>query len=66
MQYFGFSKQILVHTKKEMHTVVNCHMLCTVDPRKQFCTLYFVFLPANLVFNINDDNLYKKTRAICL
>ena len=44
VQYFGFNKQVLVQTKKEMHTVVNCRMLCTVDP-KQFCTLYFVFLP---------------------
>jgi hypothetical protein len=23
MQYFGFNKQVLVQTKKEMHTVVN-------------------------------------------
>jgi hypothetical protein len=44
-----------MQTKKEMHTVVNCRMLCTVDP-KQFCTSNFVFLP--VVFNINDDNIF--------
>jgi hypothetical protein len=34
----------------------NCRMLCTVDP-KQFCTLYFVFLPGF----INDGKyLFKK------
>jgi hypothetical protein len=37
VQYFGYNKQVRVQTKKEMHTVVNCRMLCTVDP-KQFCT----------------------------
>ena len=44
VQYFGFNRRVLLQTKKEMHTVMNCRMLCTVDP-KQFCTLYFVFLP---------------------
>jgi hypothetical protein len=47
VQYFGFNKQVLVQTtEKEMHTVVNCRMLCTVDP-KQFCTSFFVFLPSD-------------------
>jgi hypothetical protein len=37
VQYFGFNKQVLIQTKKEMHTVVKS---CTVDPDpKQFCTL---------------------------
>ena len=26
VQYFGFNKQVLVQTKKEMHAVVNCRM----------------------------------------
>jgi hypothetical protein len=47
VQYFGFKKQVLVQTKKEMHTV-QCELSYVVHCRsraKQFCTLYFVFLP---------------------
>jgi hypothetical protein len=39
VQYFGFNKQVLVQTTEK-------EMLCTVDP-KQFCTLFFVFLPSD-------------------
>jgi hypothetical protein len=30
VQYFGFDKLVLVQTKKEMHTIVNCR----IDPKQ--------------------------------
>ena len=56
MQYFGFNKQVLVQTKKEMHTVVNCRIILYC--RSQ--TILYVNTPSYLVLNINDDNLFKK------
>ena len=51
VQYFGFNKQVLVQTKKEMHTVVTI-LYC----RSQ--TILYVNTPSYLVLNINDDNLF--------
>ena len=46
MQYFDFNIQVLVQTKKKMHTAVvdcdDCRIIvqCTLSPDpKQFCTL---------------------------
>jgi hypothetical protein len=41
VQYFGFDKLVLVQTKREMHTVVNC----CIDPKQlnhQGATTYTV------------------------
>jgi hypothetical protein len=56
VQYFGFNKQVLVQTKKEIYTVVNCRKILYC--RSQ--TILYVNTPSYLVLNINDDNLFKK------
>jgi hypothetical protein len=56
VQYFGFNKQVLAQTKKEMHTVVNCRIILYCRPQ----TILYVNTPSYLVLNINDDNLFKK------
>ena len=57
VQYFGFNKQVLVQTKKERHTVVNCRIILLYC-RSQ--TILYVNTPSYPVLNINDDNLFKK------
>jgi hypothetical protein len=37
----------------KMHTVVNCHIIVHCQSQ-------------TILFNINDDNLFKKSRALCL
>ena len=55
VQYFDFNKQILVQTKKEMHslqsTVVNWRIIpyCRSTNNLSY-----------MVFNINNDNLFLK------
>jgi hypothetical protein len=58
VQYFGFNKQVLEQTKKEMHTVVKVICLIILYCRSQ--TILYVNTPSYLVLNINDDNLFKK------
>ena len=67
VQYFGFNIQVLVQTKKEMHTVVDCDD-CRIIVHCRSQTILYVNTPSYLVFNINDDNLFflKISRALCL
>jgi hypothetical protein len=44
------------YRQKEMHTVVNCRII--VHCRSQ--AILYVYTPSYLVFNTNDDNLFKK------
>ena len=59
MKYFGFNIQVLVQTKKEMHTVVDCDD-CRIIVHCRSQTILYVNTPSYLVFNINDDNFFFK------
>jgi hypothetical protein len=56
VRYFGFNKQVLVQTKKEMHTVMNCRTIVHCQSQ----TILYVNTPSYLLFNINDDSLFEK------
>jgi hypothetical protein len=48
VQYFGFNKQVLVQTKKEMHTVVNCRII--VHCRSGSQAILYVNTPSYLAW----------------